>query len=67
MEIPMRNVTRMVTAVVTLAVLTLLAAMPLVAAWRMPTEQRAASVSTTPLELMQPAPGQQIKDLLLVY
>jgi hypothetical protein len=50
--------------------LTLLAAMPLVAAWRMPADQRAVPVSITPLELMQQAtdsPGQQIQDLSLVY
>jgi len=70
MEIPMRNATRIVTAALTAAVLTLLAAMPLVAAWRTPPEQPAAPVSINPLELMQQAtdlPGQQIQGLPTVY
>jgi hypothetical protein len=57
----MCKVTRIVTAALTAAVLTLLAAMPLVAAWRMPADQRAVPVSITPLELMQQttdSPGQ---------
>jgi hypothetical protein len=64
----MRKLTRIVTAA--LVVLTLLAAMPLVAAWRMPAEQRAVPVSIKPLELMQRAtdlPAHQIQDLPLVY
>jgi hypothetical protein len=66
----MCKVTRIVTAALTAAVLTVLAAMPLVAAWRMPADQRAVPESITPLELMQQAtdsPGQQIQDLSLVY
>ena len=66
----MRNATRIVTAALTAAVLTLLAAMPLVAAWRTPPEQPAAPVSINPLELMQQAtdlPGQQIQGLPTVY
>ncbi len=61
----MRNVTRIVTAALTAATLSLLAA-----AWRSPAEQPAASVSVNPLELMQQAgdlPGQQIQDLMTVY
>ena len=66
----MHNVTRFVTAALTAVVLTLLAAMPLVAAWRTPAEQPAASVSVNPLELMLQAgdlPGQQIQDLMTVF
>jgi len=66
----MHNVTRFVAAALTAAVLTLLAAMPLVAAWRTPAEQPAASVSLNPLELMQQAgdlPGQMIQDLMTVF
>ena len=65
----MRNVTRIVTAVLTAATLSLLAAMPLVAGRRL-AEQPAVSVSINPLELMQQAtdlPGQQIQDLMTVY
>ncbi len=64
----MRNATRIVTAAA--ATLTLLAAVPLVAAWRTPAEQPAASVSVNPLELMLQAgdlPGQQIQDLMTVF
>jgi hypothetical protein len=70
MEIPMCNATRIVTAALTAAVLTLLAAMPLVAAWRTPAEQPASWVSINPLEFMQQAidlPGQQIQGLMTVY
>ncbi len=64
----MRNATRIVTAAA--ATLTLLAAVPLVAAWRTPAEQPAASVSVNPLELMLQAgdlPGQRIQDLMTVF
>jgi hypothetical protein len=70
MEIPMRNLTHIVTAALVGAVMTLLAAMPPVAAWRMPAEQVATPVSINALELMQHAtdlPGQQIQGLSLVY
>jgi hypothetical protein len=66
----MRNVTRIVTAALAAATLSLLAAVPLVAAWRTPAEQPAASVSVNPLELMQQAgdlPGQMIQDLMTVF
>ena len=66
----MRNVTRIVTAALTAATLSLLAAMPLVAAWRTLAEQPTTSVSISPFELMQQAtdlPGQQIQDLMTVY
>ena len=53
----MREVTRIVTTAVAAAALSLAAAMPLVAAWRMPAET-PASVD---------APGQQIQGLPLVY
>ena len=59
----MRNVTRIVTAVLTAVTLSLLAAMPLVAGRRTPAEQPTASVSVNPLELMKQAgdlPGQII-------
>src|SRR6516162_7494366 len=49
----MHNVTRFVTAALAAAVLTLLAAMPLVAAWRTPAEQPAAPASISPIELLQ--------------
>ena len=58
----MHNVTRFVAAAVTAAVLTLLAAMPLVAAWRTLAEQ--------PAVLLQQAtdlPGQQLQSLPMVY
>jgi hypothetical protein len=70
MEILMRNATRVVTAALTAAVLTLLAAMPLVAAWRTPAEQPAAPVPINPLELMQQTTdlrGQQTQGLPMVY
>ena len=66
----MHNVTRIVTAALAAVTLSLLAAMPLVAAWRAPAEQPAASVSINAFELMQQAsdlPGQQIQDLMTVY
>jgi hypothetical protein len=66
----MHNVTRLVTAALTAAVLTLLAAMPLVAAWRTPTEQPAVPASINPLELLQRTtdlPGQQLQSLPMVY
>jgi hypothetical protein len=66
----MRNVTRIVTAVLTAVTLSLLAAMPLVAGRRTPAEQPTASVSVNPLELMKQAgdlPGQVIQDLMTVY
>jgi hypothetical protein len=66
----MHNVTRFVTAALTAAVLTLLAAMPLVAAWRTPAEQPAVPASVSPLELMQQPsdlPGQLLQTLPMVY
>jgi len=66
----MHNVTRFVTAALTAAVLTLLAAMPLVAAWRTPAEQPAVPASIKPLELLQQATdlaGQQLQSLPMVY
>jgi hypothetical protein len=65
----MPNVTRLVTAALTAAVLTLLAAMPLVAAWRAPAEQPAGPASINPLEPPQQAidfPG-QLQSLPMVY
>jgi len=70
MEIPMREVTRTVTTALVAAALSLAAAMPLIAAWRMPAEQSATPVSTNASELTQQAtdqPGQQIQVLPLVY
>ena len=49
----MHNVTRFVTAALAAVVLTLLAALPLVAAWRTPAAQPAGPASVNPLELMQ--------------
>jgi hypothetical protein len=66
----MHNATRIVTAALTAATLSLLAAVPLVAAWRSPAEQPTVSMSINPFELMQQAgdlPGQQIQDLMTVY
>jgi len=65
----MHNVTRFVTAALTAAVLTLLAAMPLVAAWRT-AEQPAAPASISPIGLLQQAtdlPGQLLQSLPMVY
>src|ERR1700748_1373687 len=56
----MREVTRIVTTALAAAALSLAAAMPLVAAWRMPAEQSATQASID-------APGQQIQGLPLVY
>jgi hypothetical protein len=64
----MHNVT--VTAALTAVVLTLLAAMPLVAAWRTPAEQPAVPASVNPRERMQQAsdlPGQLLQSLPIVY
>jgi hypothetical protein len=66
MEIPMCEVTRIVTAAIAVAALSLAAAMPLVAAWRMPAEQPATPASINALELID-LPGQQIQGLPLVY
>ena len=66
----MQNVTRIVTAALAAVTLSLLAAMPLVAAWRTQTEQPTVSVSINAFELMRQAsdlPGQQIQDLMTVY
>ena len=64
----MHNATRFVTAALAAAVLTLLAAMPLVAAWR--AEQPAAPASISPIELLQQGsdlPGQLLQSLPMVY
>jgi hypothetical protein len=66
MEIPMREVTRIVTTAIAATALSLAAAMPLVAAWRMPAEQPATPVSINAFELID-LPGQQIQGLPLVY
>ena len=66
----MHNVTRLVTAALTAAVLTMLAAMPLVAAWRASAEQPAAPASISPIGLLQQAtdlPGQLLQSLPMVY
>jgi len=66
----MHNVTRFVTAALTAAVLTMLAAMPLVAAWRTPAEQPAVPASISPIELLQQGsdlPGQLLQTLPMVY
>ena len=66
----MHNVTRFVTAALTAAVLTLLAAMPLVAAWRTSAEQPAVPASVNARELLQQAsdlPGQLLQTLPMVY
>ena len=65
----MHNVTRFVTAALTAVVLTLMAAMPLVAASRTPAEQPAVPASINPPELLQQAtdlPG-QLQSLPMVY
>jgi hypothetical protein len=66
MEIPMREVTRIVTTAIAAAALSLAAAMLLVAAWQMPAEQPATPVSINALELID-LPGQQIQGFPLVY
>jgi hypothetical protein len=66
----MHNVTRFVTAALTAVVVTLLAAMPLVAAWRTPAEQPATPASISPIGLLQQAtdlPGQLLQSLPMVY
>ena len=66
----MHNVTRFVTATLTAVVLTLLAAVPLVAAWRTPAERPAVPASISPTELLQQAtdlPGQLLQSLPMVY
>jgi hypothetical protein len=70
METAMRNVARIAAAVVTLAVLSLLAAMPLVAAWRMSADQSTPPASINARELIQHStdlPGQRLPGLSLVY
>jgi len=59
----MHNVTRFVTAALTAAVLTLLAAMPLVAAWRTPAEPPAVPAL---LQQATDLPG-QLQSLPMVY
>ena len=51
----MRKVTRIVAAILPLVTLSLLAAMPLVAAWRMPAGPCIAPVSINPLKLADQA------------
>ena len=51
----MRNVTRFVALVLTVVSLGLLAAIPLVAAWRIPAGQCVAPVSLNPLDLGEQA------------
>jgi hypothetical protein len=66
----MHNVARFVTAALAAAVLTMLAAMPLVAAWRTPAEQPAVPASISPIELLQQGndlPGQLLQTLPMVY
>ena len=66
----MHNVARFVTAALAAAVLTMLAAMPLVAAWRTPAEQPAVPASISPIELLQQdsdLPGQLLQTLPMVY
>jgi hypothetical protein len=66
----MHNVTRFVTAALAAAVLTMLAAMPLLAAWRTPAEQPAVPASISPIELLQQGsdlPGQLLQSLPMVY
>ena len=65
----MQYVTRIVTAARAAVTLSLLAAMPLVAAWRTPAEQPAVPASINPPELLQQAtdlPG-QLQSLPMVY
>jgi hypothetical protein len=64
----MRKVICIAMAVLAVAVLSLLAAMPLVAVWRMSARQSPAPMSVE--SLMQPSrdlPGQRIQGLSLVY
>ena len=52
MDVPTRNVTRFVALLLTAVTLAVLAALPLVAAWRLPAGQCAAPVSLKPGEQM---------------
>jgi hypothetical protein len=66
----MRNLMRIVTAALAVTALSLAAAMPLVAAWRMSAEQDTASASIDARELIQHStdlPGQRLPGLSLVY
>jgi hypothetical protein len=66
----MRNLMRIVTAALAVTALSLAAAMPLVAAWRMSGEQDTASASIDARELIQHSmdlPGQRLPGLSLVY
>jgi hypothetical protein len=66
----MSKVIRIAMAVLAVAVLSLLAAMPLLAAWRISAQQHPAPMSIDALELMQQStdrPGQRIQGLSLVY
>ena len=55
MDVPMRNVTRFVALLLTAVTLGVLAALPLVAAWKIPAGQCVAPVSLDPLK-----PGEQM-------
>jgi hypothetical protein len=56
MDVPMRNDTRFVALLLTAVTLGLLAAMPLVAAWRVPAGQCIAPASLNPPTLEEHAP-----------
>ena len=66
----MHKVIRIAMAVLAIAVLSLLAAMPLLAAWRISAQQHSAPMSIDSLELMQQStalPGNRIQALSLIY
>jgi hypothetical protein len=56
MDVPMRDVTRLVALLLTAVTLGVLAALPLVAAWRIPAGQCVAPASVNPVK-----PGEQMR------
>jgi hypothetical protein len=62
----MRKVICIAMAVLAIAVLSLLAAMPLLAAWRMSAQQPPMSVESL-MQQSRDLPGQRIQGLSLVY
>jgi CHASE2 domain-containing sensor protein len=70
MEIAMRQAAHIVAAALAAICLCLIAAMPIVAGWRMPAEPVLPAPAINPLELMQQAKhleAQQITDFSTIY
>ena len=66
----MRKALRISATALTVASLSLIAAMPLAAGWRTPAEQVTAAAAINPFRLMERAmdlPVQQIEDFSMIY